>query len=344
MKLPSFTMADWLRQTGDLPLDSEARYLGAPISFAKHIVKASHHVTPLKFANLPGFKTWIFLHIPKTAGTSFFETARARNDLVTVPVSRLIHTPTPQRRLLLRRAIKTRNIILHGHVHAKYWRQYIKWTGRERAFTFLRDPVDIQLSNVNFIMGRISAIVGAKHFDGKAFDRMTRAWRQRFEQNKFSAAANNVDAAASWTAMVERPFEPSTAWALELMRSEPYVHMYSRMIEKFLGAAGEPQSVAEIIAFVKRLGVNVVRIEDASAFTKQHFGFELPKGVNARRLDLVGRADLEPDVIGKLLGQDAELYEQLLPLAWRQSPGGALRKAEGMNAIRLEFARRVRRG
>jgi hypothetical protein len=59
---------------------------------------------------------------------------------------------------------------------------------------------------------------------------------------------------------------------------------------------------------------------------------------------LVGRADLDPKVIDRLLGQDAELYQQLLPLAWRRGPAGALRKAEGMNAVRLEFAPRVRRG
>lgn len=298
MRLPSLKLIDWIRHNGDFPRAFEYPHSQSPLKFMRWLLRGREPLSALKFANLPAFETWVFLHIPKTAGTAFIEGATHCRDFTLLSVRRIPGMNQRERRALLRKAVRTRKLIVHGHTHVNHWKDYFRWSGRERVFTVLRDPVDIQMSNVNFIVGRISSALESPAVDKSKLNENVRRWRQAYDQGKFGASTkDDLDAVCSWLAMANRPFEPSAAFALALMSSEPYVTTYSSMMSKFLSLGNQP--VDQIVSFVRDLGLYAVPIKYAGDFTRQTFGFELPKGVNVRAANVLAKEQVDFGLDGK---------------------------------------------
>ena len=309
-------MADWLQLTGRFPRGFEEPHSVSSLRFARWLLRDHHPVAGVKLSNAPCFETWIFPHIPKTAGTAFVEALGESQNIANVIIESLDDQSPRERLELLRRVVRTRKVIVSGHIHLKHWSDVLRWSGRERIVTILRRPSDIHVSNVNFIMGRIAKVLEGSGLDRIVLEASIAQWRGRYAAGAYHDPTRGPrDAVAAWLAMLERPFELTKECANEIIASKPYYQIYRELIHAYLGCGDE--SVAATVRFLSRLNPIIVAVDDIGAFAEEFFGVTVRKGVNARHVNVLKEEDIDPDILRRLVGRDSDLYDILIKSAWR---------------------------
>lgn len=316
MKTPVFHLPDWLRQTGNLPLGFEYYHTKSVLKFLRWVVNDDHPALGVKLANAPGFETWVFPHIPRAAGTAIVEALNASDGLASVMVEILGSLEPDERRHILLNAMRTRKVVLSGHIHLKHWGNFIRWNGTEKIFTILRDPVEIHVSNINFIMGRIGLALRSPELDKAVLGERVAIWQKRYSDGLFDAPTQgDLDAVASWLAMTDRTFTMTPHFARSLIASKAYTTIYREIIAQFLGLGDE--SAEQTVDLMRRLGVFIVLIEHTAQFMKRHFDCDIPRGVNARLVNVLDANGIDQEVLQNLVGRDGDLYIRLQELAWQ---------------------------
>jgi hypothetical protein len=280
------------------------------------ILRTRHPESAVSFATSSCFDTWIFPHIPKTAGTALVEAIGRSNDVANVILESLVDQNRYSRLELLTKVTRTRRIVLSGHIHLKHWENFIRWTGREKIMTLLRSPDDIHVSNINFIMGRITRTLTELRDKPGALDADVAQWRRRYANGVYDYPVRGErDSVAAWLAMVNSPFSLDATWANELVSSTPYIEHYREMILRYLGCGDE--DVMSTMQFIRRIAPVIVPINLVDRFGQQVFGVTVQRGVNAREANVLGKQDIDGSVMRKLMGRDLELYYRMMENSWR---------------------------
>jgi hypothetical protein len=308
-----------------MPLAWEFPNATSALSYARWLLRTNSPEVGVRFANAPAFRTHVFIHIPKTAGTAVVETLQRSPSVAVVNAEGLGRMARRERSKLLYRALHSRHIFLRSHAHLKHWTQYLTWNGREEIFTVLRDPMQVQLSNINFIVGRVRQVLEDAKTDSAFLSERMSVWRQRFASGAYGARTEgNLDAVASWLAMTDEPFSLSERFAASILASEPYRAIYAEIIHNFLGLGNVP--VEQTVKFVGRF-MDIVPIDSLGAYVEHKFGLQLMSGVNARMANVIGADGVGADVWHGLLGRDVELHAKLGSLAWEGAAAPATGRA-----------------
>lgn len=101
-----------------------------------------------------------FLHIPKTAGTSVAIWLKGMYD-----PSETLDIYAPDERSLVNSLVQNHHRLVCGHLG---WEPMARWPGRFAAITFLREPIALAVSEVNF-----AAAVGSKAEPGNRLRELT---------------------------------------------------------------------------------------------------------------------------------------------------------------------------
>ncbi len=315
LNLPRFEMRDWLEITGRMPWGYEQAHTTSALRYARWIL-ATGQQCGLSLANAPCFETWVFPHIPKTAGTAFVEALGRSSAVANVIVESFEEQGAESRRRVFQNAARTRIVFLSGHIHLKHWGDIIRWRGTEKILSIIRDPAEIQISNVNFILGRIANTLDGDESTISSLDALVDKWRRAFGSGAFhDPVRGELDSVAAWLAMVDAPFSPTAEWAHRLISSAAYDAIYREVILAYLGCGDE--EVSETMEFLGRLAPTIVPIEYIGEFAKQTFGVTVPAGVNARKMSVLHKDDVDPAVMLRLVDKDRELFGRLMDFAWR---------------------------
>jgi hypothetical protein len=239
----------------------------------------------------PEKKRLLFVHVPKCAGTDLRIGLSTRYPALDAGLSRSEWT-TPQQlfEIIQQVALGLRfsdTILLHGHIRivAAINSEMVRPT--DRIITVIRDPVEIILSNINYIITRI---LQDQESGANAPD--TQAWKRQLRIDRLAPDVPDEVIAPLFKTMLHTP-------SIAVPNSICY----------WLGN-GDVQSV------IRRLVVNDVEITDTrhyAAWLRDRWEVDRAAKANESR-KFVTRADIQPDdlrFIESITVDDREVYALL---------------------------------
>lgn len=172
----------------------------------RNTVICSPEVKPAKFNNLDPQKTitcnidLLSIHIPKTAGTSFYSTLQQAYGKSAV--MRMDYRP-PFNRFIVQGRPYTLNAlpgkirILHGHMNCKIISRYLDLNEDVKIITWVRNPVERVISDYYYMLERLQESFVVDFLHPSILSRMTKSLlefaKTKQEQNKLYKYLGDLD-------------------------------------------------------------------------------------------------------------------------------------------------------
>jgi hypothetical protein len=237
-------------------------------------------------AAFPEKRRLIFIHIPKCAGTDLYEGASARFPRIYEDLSRPQWIHGGEFFLYLKNFVamlrESDSIFVHGHVPLSWYIDKNLFRFDDRVFTLVRDPLDIMLSQVNYVLKRFFEEPTLKVHDVKV-------WGGFLGIEQF-----DLDA-------------PVVELGLRILRDQRIVP--PNYLCTYLGT-GTAESALEAAG---RTDIEITDVARYSDWLSQTWGLQTRRSNRSPRivtLDNLGKADI--DHLRSISHEDAVLYERIL--------------------------------
>lgn len=222
-------------------------------------------------------------HVPKTGGTSIFANLRHSSDWFPFNSDNSIETIKCELSDY-KRNIKPNSgpIKLYGRSHnlANRLRAQKANEVYDTAFTFYRDPLSIQLSNINMIVRRIVSLFKSEYRPGSILYEWTYEWILCLEIN-------------------ESDIDDSPELAQRVATSDLYSNRYAGIVSRYF-----PERADELHSFLKEMKMTIFSMDTLDAFQSSILGIQSPTVANKNKIYYITKDDLPAKICKKLVARD----------------------------------------
>lgn len=221
-----------------------------------------------------------FLHIPKTGGTTFGESLASDNKALVISVDSDSMTFIRHIKSVIH-ANPDHLVVTRAHHPYSLISNLVDNGTIKLVFSAYRDPVDLQVSNVNMIMRRMH-----KYLTGEG---SLSKWESEF--------------CKQWLARFERPYENTSDFARELLLSQSYIRYMGSIYSKFL-------NTKKALEGIRTGKIKMIDSTDFDGMFTDVFDYEsTPPRRNVSSTSYIDKASLTVEERMTIIGSDNEIID-----------------------------------